>query len=178
MPKVIWDSSQICQTNSPFPRSKPVRFQWLWKLFFSFWSHLAVPWMASAVHSFSSFTWVSLYQTLCGFPPLRLQIFLNCFSLNHNLPFSTTNDAFFFWLAPFVNTGLFKAEFLIAPSLTFPHFVDFMLSNFACFSSLSFCSSSLVFSLALYFSILVCPTLPVHVSYLSFCHLGQNQSPW
>lgn len=68
---------------------------------FSFWGHLSVLWMASPVHSFSSFTWVSLYQTLCGFPPLRLQIFLNCFSLNHNLPFSTTNDAFFFLTCSF-----------------------------------------------------------------------------
>lgn len=64
-------------------------------VFFSFWSHLAVASMASPVHSFSSFTWVSLYQTLCGFPPSASKSFSIVFLWTTTCPFPPLMMLFF-----------------------------------------------------------------------------------
>lgn len=118
MTKVIWDSSQICQTNSPFPRSNPARFQCLWKLFF-----LLEPSCCSLDGvSCSLFQFIHLSQSLpksVWVSPLRLQIFLNCFSLNHNLPFSTTNDAFFSDLLLLWTVAYSRLNFSLLPAWPF-----------------------------------------------------------
>lgn len=96
MPKVFWDSSQICPRNSPFPRSKAARFQGLWKLsFFLFGAILLFPgWrllFTRSVHSLElvftklcvgfppsaskSFSIVFLWTTTCPFPPLMMLFF-------------------------------------------------------------------------------------------------------
>lgn len=102
-----------------------------------------------------SFSIVFLWTTTCPFPPLMILFLVTCSFCEH-------------WPIQCLN-------FSVAPSLTFLHSVDFMVSNFHLLF-LPLFVKLLVFSLSLYFSILVFPTLPVHNHYLSFCHFWQNQT--
>lgn len=174
MPKVIWDSSQICKQVLHFQGQNQLDPSVSGILFFFFLSHLAVLLLAPPVRSLSSFTGVSLYQTSCvGASLLSPQSFSVVFLWTTTLPFSTTNDAFFCLICSFCEYWpIQQLYFSLLPAWPFFILSTSCFQIFACSSSLS----SLVFRLTLYFSSLVCPTLPVHVSYVSFCHFWENQT--
>lgn len=144
-------------------------YLFFWAIFLFFRWHLL---FILSVHSLEV-----VFTKLCFVFFLTLQIFLNCFSLNHNLPFSTTNDGFpsdllLLWTLVYSTAEILRCSLLDLFSFCWLHGFKFLSP---CPPPFLYSCSCL--SLALYFSILVCPCLSVHVDCLSLCHLWQKKMP-